>query len=154
MEGFEVVSSDHDSIGRVVGEVDDWLIVEQGTLRKSRHPLPKTFATVLVDKREVCVNLPKNLIDDSPKVGDGNQFDRDAAAMHYGLASAYEEPPAEGYGDTVGDDPAWGPDVDAAAAGMQPAEQQRAQIREHGRQQSGPSSPGLLGGRTPERRSD
>lgn len=147
MQGFQVVTSDHDKVGRVVGEVDDWLIVEQGTVFKSRHPLPKTFTTVLQDSREVCVNIPKDMIHDSPKVDDEDGFDRQAAAAHYGLADAFEQPPTEGYGDTEPGDPAWGPDVDAQAAGMAPAEQRRAQIREGVRHERQRSSPGLLGGR-------
>ena len=147
MQGFDLVTNDHDRIGRVVGEVDDWLIVEQGAVFKSRHPVPKTFTTVLQDSREICVSVPKDMIHDSPKVDDQDGFDRQAAGEHYGLADAFEHPPTEGYGDTDADDPAWGPDVDAQAAGMAPAEQRRAQIRDHVRHEKPPTSPGLLGGR-------
>jgi hypothetical protein len=44
MEGYDVVTSDEDKLGQVVGEQGDFLIVEHGTLRKTRHAIPKTFA--------------------------------------------------------------------------------------------------------------
>lgn len=151
MHGYEVITSNHDKVGRVVGEVDDWLIVEQGTVFKSRHPLPRRFATKLEGSDEVCVNLPKDMIHESPKVKGDTEFDRQAAAEHYGLAGALEQPATEGYGDTTDDDPAWGPDVDAQAAGMAPAEQRRAQVRDHVRHERTPRSPGFLGERKRKR---
>ena len=44
MEGYEVVTVDEHKIGKVVGESGEFLIVEQGILRKSKHPLPREFA--------------------------------------------------------------------------------------------------------------
>ena len=40
MEGYEVVTVDEHKIGKVVGESGDYLIVEQGTLLKSKHRAP------------------------------------------------------------------------------------------------------------------
>ena len=37
MEGYDVVTVDEHKIGKVVGESGDYLIVEQGTLLKSKH---------------------------------------------------------------------------------------------------------------------
>ena len=148
MEGWDVVTNDDEKVGRVVAVRGDWLIVEHGTLMKARNPLPKTFASVREDCTQVCVNLPKNMIYDAPKVDDPDAFDEQAAALHYGLAGGWDQAPAEGYGDMDPDDPAYGLERDAAAAGMLPPEQQRALIRKHARgHTSKPPSPGLLGGR-------
>lgn len=143
MKGSDVVTSDDEKVGQVVGEFGDYLIVETGTVFKARHAVPKTYATPREDGA-CCLTVPKNVVLDSPKV----EFDVDAVAEHYGLASAHAAPPTEGYGDIDPDETAWGPDQDAAAAGLPTAEQRRAQVREHRRHERLPSSsPGLLGNR-------
>lgn len=146
MKGWEVVTSDGDKVGRVVAEIDDYLIVEQGYLIKSRHPLPKSFASALQGQEKVCASVPKDMIQDAPKV-DGDEFDREATARYYGLAGGMPDAPAEGYGDSDPDDPAWGADQTAEAAGMMPGEQERAQIMMGKTRDRSPASPGLLGGR-------
>jgi len=87
MEGYEVVTIDEHKIGKVVGESGEFLIVEQGTLRKSQHPLPREFAYVDDAEQQVRVTVPKDLVTGSPKV----EGDVDARAVeeHYGLT----EPP-------------------------------------------------------------
>jgi hypothetical protein len=150
MEGWEVVTADDEKIGRVVGEADGYLIVEHGHLIKSRHPLPTAFADRREEQRQVCVSVPKSMIQDAPKV-QGTEFDRDAADRYYGLAAGMPGAPTEGYGDLEPDDPAWGPERDAEAAGTLPAEEQRARIRMGKHHERRPSSPGLLGGRRPRR---
>ena len=37
MEGYDVVTVDEHKVGKVVGEDGNYLIVEQGTLLKSKH---------------------------------------------------------------------------------------------------------------------
>jgi hypothetical protein len=149
MEGYDVITSDDAKAGHVVEVRDDNLIVEHGTLFKSRHALPRTFVAVDDTDRVVRASVPKDILESSPKVEDG-RIDERAVAEHYGLASGYQAPPTEGYGDVVADDPAFGPDRDAHSAGMERAEEQRARIRERGEPGSGPldsiSSPGLTGG--------
>jgi hypothetical protein len=147
MEGWDVVTTDGDKLGRVVGEAGEYLIVEQGHLIKSRHPVPKTFAHPREDKREVCLSVPKQVLHGAPKVEKDNEFDRQAAARYYGLAAAMPDAPTEGYGDSEPDDPARSADQDADIAGQLAAEEQRARIRTRKHHDRAPSSPGLLGER-------
>ena len=148
MEGWDVVTADDEKVGHVVAEVDEYLIVEQGHLIKSRHPLPKVFTRAREEQRQLCVSVPKDMIRQAPKV-DGEEFDRQEADAHYGLARSTAGPETEGYGEVDPDDPAYGTDRDAEAAGMLSADEQRARIRMGKHHDRSPSSPGLLGRRTP-----
>lgn len=151
VEGWDVVTSDDDKVGQVVAVRGEYLIVESGLLIKTRHALPTQFATPRSDGRSVCITVTKDLVSDSPKVGADGAMDEQAVAEHYGLASRGEAPRTEGYGDVVSDaDPSWTADSDAAAAGLEPAEQQRAEIREGGERLPEPDSPALLGNRNPD----
>jgi hypothetical protein len=145
MEGYDVVTVDDHKIGRVVGESGQFLIVEQGALLKSKHPLPREFAHVDESERQVRVTVPKEIVADSPKVDD--DFDEQAAAEYYGLAPS-PGPGTEGYGTSDAGDPSRSSEEEAVRQGMVPAEEQRARIRE-GDEQSGlpGSSPALLGDR-------
>ena len=145
MEGYDVVTVDDNKIGKVVGESGMFLIVEQGALMKSKHPLPREFAHVDDSEQQVRVTVPKEIFADSPKVDD--DFDEQAAAEYYGLAPS-PGPGTEGYGVSDAGDPSRSSEEQAARQGLEPAEEQRARIRE-GDEQSGlpPSSPGLLGDR-------
>jgi hypothetical protein len=150
MEGFEVVTSEEDKIGQVVGVEGDYLIVEHGTLRKTRHAIPKAFAHIDEAEETVCVTVPKEIIESSPKIENGS-IDQQAVAEHYGLAAATDAPGTEGYGETVPDDPARTAEEQEARTGVTTATEERVEIRER-MEQSGdaeiPSSPGLLGDRT------
>lgn len=96
MNGYEVISvNDDKSIGHVSGRVGDFLIVEHGHLRKSRNPLPLTYATVDKGNKRVVTTLSHDIVYDAPPVAKG-QFDEQAAAQHYGLA---ETPAVDGYVD-------------------------------------------------------
>ena len=130
MEGYDVVTSDGERLGQVVGVAGDNLIVEHGTLRKSRHALPNVFAHVDDGEQVVRTTLAKQLIEDSPKLGD-DDLDESAVAAYYGLASADEEPPSEGYGELNPDDPALTADQQGLRADVMPAEQQRAETRKN-----------------------
>jgi hypothetical protein len=88
MEGYDVVTVDEHKIGKVVGESGEFLIVEQGVLRKSKHPLPREFAYIDDAEQQVRVTVPKAILADSPKI-DGD-FDEREAAEHYGLVTAPE----------------------------------------------------------------
>ena len=128
MEGYDVVTVDDHKIGKVVGESGDFLIVEQGTLRKSKHPLPREFAHVDDSEQQVRVTVPKEIVDDSPTLDD--DFDERAVKEHYGLMHS------PGPADAKYDAPPGSP------------EEERARVRE-GDEQSGlpGSSPALLGDR-------
>ena len=84
MEGYDVVTVDDHKIGKVVGETGSFLIVEQGALLKSKHPLPREFAHVDDSEQQVRVTVPKEIVADSPKIDD--DFDEQVAAEYYGLA--------------------------------------------------------------------
>ena len=96
MEGYDVVTVDEHKVGKVVGESGNFLIVEQGTLRKSKHPLPREFAHVDDAEQQVRVTVPKEIVSDSPAVED--EIDERAVNEHYGLTSA-PGPATEGYGE-------------------------------------------------------
>jgi len=131
MEGYDVVTIEDEKVGKVVGTHGDHLIVEQGTIRKSKHALPRTFAEVDESEKVVRMTVTKDIFCDSPKVN--GEVDETAIALHYGLAGNSEAPPTEGY------------------AGITPAEQERAQAREQlgGETDQGvpAESPALLGDR-------
>jgi hypothetical protein len=85
----DVVTIDDEKVGKVVGTQGDYLIVEQGTFRKSKHALPRTFTTVKEDEQVVCITLAKEILRDSPEVD--SDFDQAAIADYYGLAEGSEE---------------------------------------------------------------
>jgi hypothetical protein len=149
MDGYEVVTTEDERIGKVVGTHGDHLIVEQGTIRKSKHALPRTFTEVDEGEKVVRMTVSKAIFCDSPKVN--GEVDEAAIADYYGLAGGSEAPPTEGYGETVSDDPAVGSETQAESAGVTPATQERAQAREQmgsETEQGVPAeSPALLGDR-------
>lgn len=120
MDGYNVVTSDGDKVGTVVGEESGNLIVQTGTLRHHTHAIPKTFVHPNDTEQEVCVTVTKDVVMDSPKCDDG--LDALAVAQHYGLADADPAPVTEGYGETEADDPAAGDpmtrEVEAERAGL------------------------------------
>jgi hypothetical protein len=128
MNGYEVLTTEDERIGSVVDDRGDFLIVESGKLRKSRHALPKAFAHPVDAEQIVRVTVSKSLVDESPKVGD--DLDEQAVARHYGLAGGYDHPETEGEGVLLADDPAESAAVDGARHGVVPADQERAEIRE------------------------
>jgi hypothetical protein len=147
MQGWQVVTSNDEKVGKVVDEIDGFLIVEQGHLHKTRHPLPKSLAHLREQDEEVCISIPRDLIHDAPKVGDDGEFDHQLASEHYGLAGAMEQPPTKGDGEVDPDDPAYGPDRDADAAGLMHPDEHRARLRAGKRHERFPSSPSFLGDR-------
>jgi hypothetical protein len=128
MDGYDVVTSDDRRIGTVVETRGDYLIVEHGKLLKTRHALPKAFAHPIDAERLVRVTVSKELVAESPKVGD--RWDERAIARHYGLAGGTDHPETEGDRVILHDDPAESASVDGARHGVKPAEQERAEIRE------------------------
>ncbi|MGH3103092.1 MAG: hypothetical protein ACRDN6_03220 [Gaiellaceae bacterium] len=121
MEGYEVVTSDDARLGHVAGTVGDNLIVEHGTLRKSRHALPNAFVHVDDEERVVRTTLSKQLIEQSPKLGDGD-VDEEEIAAYYGLTEG------------GGRDDLESADQQAQQAGLLPHDQGRAQIRQRVRE--------------------
>ena len=146
MEGYEVITSDEHKLGHVVGKVGDNVVVEHGTLRKTKHAIPKTFVHADDGEKAVRLTVSKELVESSPKVQD--EVDEQAVAEHYGLASGYAAPETLGDGELLPDDPAWTAEEDELRAGIPTAEQERLRAR---RGDVTPESPGLLGERRPER---
>src|SRR5438067_413787 len=137
MKGYTVITSDEKNAGHVVEEHDDYVVVEHGTLRKSRHPLPRTFVHADDAEQVVRATVPSSVLHDSPEVGDD-----EAIARHYGLAEPDPDPA------TLGD--TGEPPEDAAEPAEDSAVADRAMMRErmqpgHGPNDSG-SSIGITGG--------
>jgi hypothetical protein len=85
MEGYEVLTTDDDKVGHVVGRRDGFLIVETGhLLTKHRHALPEQFAHVEEGENVVRINVSRELVHDSPKLSD-DDFDALAVSRYYGL---------------------------------------------------------------------
>jgi hypothetical protein len=97
MNGYEVVTTDERKVGRVVATTPDFLVVESGTLFRSRHPVPKEFAHADDERRLVVVTLSKSILKRSPKLKDEASIDEDAARAYYGLGAPG---PTEGSEDT------------------------------------------------------
>jgi hypothetical protein len=150
LEGYEVVTCDDHKVGRVAGIHGDYVLVEHGTLFKSKHAIPRAFVEVHGDERVVRTTVSKEVVCDSPKVN--GDFDEQAIGLHYGLASAEDEPLTRGYGDVLPDDPARSAEEDALRAGVRTDEQERLDVMGDGdpAQAQQTTSPGLLGGRTPD----
>jgi hypothetical protein len=72
MEGYEVITSEDSKAGRVVEVQGDNLIVEHGTIFKSRHALPRTFVEVDDGDRVVRASISKQILESSPKIDDGD----------------------------------------------------------------------------------
>ena len=67
MEGYDVVTIEDEKVGKVVGTHGDNLIVEQGTIRKSKHALPRTFTEVNDCEQVVRMTVTKYIFCDSTK---------------------------------------------------------------------------------------
>ena len=139
MDGYEVIGSDDGKLGHVVAVDGDFLIAEEGTLRKKRHAIPKALAHPDDSEQVVRLSVAKELVEDSPTFREGEELDRRATAAHYGLAGGYEDPETEGYGEVTPDDPAWSADEQAARAGIESASERRVKV------QQGESDAGLRG---------
>lgn len=137
MDNYDVLTVDDDKVGHVIREDGDLLIVEHGLL-KTKHALPRTFVEVESEGMVMRTSLSKQLIHDSPKVGD--DVDRRQIAEYYGLGDGAEDP---------GNDPAGSAEEDAVRAGIDPV-QERVNVHKgmtsgHGDLDRG-ESPGLTGG--------
>jgi hypothetical protein len=151
VEGYDVITSDEHKLGHVVGTIGDNVVVEHGTLRKSKHLVPKTFVHVDDGEQVVRLTVSKDIVEESPKLN-GDEPDEHAVAVHYGLAEGEPAPETEGYGDLLPDDPAETAEDDARRAGIPTATEERLDVLTGGDPalEQGPTSPGLLGSRTPK----
>lgn len=143
MEGYDVVTIDNEKVGTVTSASGDFLIVEHGLLRKSKHALPRQFAHVDDGEQQVRITVGKELFLDSPEL-DGD-FDEQAVRDYYGLAPS-QAPGTEGYGVSGPGDPARSSEEQAQRAGLEPAASERARMREEKPEIE--ESPAMLGDRT------
>ena len=118
MEGYEVIGSDNGKLGHVVALEGDFVIAEEGTLRKKRHAIPQAFAHPDDGEQVVRLTVSKGLVEDSPPLKNG-ELDPKAIAEHYGL----DEPPPPIEPDSSAE-------LDGLRAGVEPAAQQRVESRE------------------------
>jgi hypothetical protein len=129
MEGYDVITTDDDKVGRVVERRDGFLIVETGhLLTKHKHALPEQFAHADESEKVVRITVSRDLVHDSPQVS-GDDFDALAVSRYYGL---------------VEDDAAGGEGLTAAEEnerlGIESADQRRAEIQTHHDDSSGTES--------------
>ena len=153
MEGYDVITSDEHKLGHVVGTMGDNLVVEHGMLHQTKHTVPKAFAHVDEGEHVVRLTISKQIVEEAPKVN-GDELDERAVAEHYGLASGFEAPETEGYGELLPDDPGRTAEDDARRAGIPTATEERLDVRtgDDPALDQGTTSPGLLGSRTPRDR--
>jgi hypothetical protein len=136
MDGYDVIASDGHSVGTVVGERGDSIVLQHGLLRKHRRALPRTFVEVDDDARVVRTTLSKQLIEDSPELDD--DVDEQEIAAYYGLAGGYEQPDTLGYGELEADETAVSAELQTRRAGLLSPEEQRARTREGASDTYGP----------------
>ena len=106
MEGYEVIGSDDDKVGHVVGTENGYLIVESGMLRKTTHAIPLDMAHVYEEDKAVRLTVSKEMVEEGPTVDDGNW---QAVEDYYGRSAELEG---------------------QAASDIPQADQQRAELRE------------------------
>lgn len=81
-EGQTVVSSDDHTIGKVVGQRDDCVLVSTGHVFKATHAIPATF--LHEHEGQLRATVSKEIVNDSPQVDEDN-FDCESVLRHYGL---------------------------------------------------------------------
>jgi hypothetical protein len=98
-------------------------------------------------RRVVCATITKDILESSPELENGDVDER-AVAEHYGLASGFQAPETEGYGELLPDDPGLSAEQEELRLGLKTPEQERLDVLEdRGAEDNEPSSPGLLGER-------
>jgi hypothetical protein len=137
MDGYEVITSDDQKLGQVVGVERGYLLVEHKHLLKERqHAIPLAFAHAEDADQVVRLSVSKGLIKDAPEVKDG-EFDRKTIAEHYGLAEGAVDPETLGEGELLPDDPALSSEQEEQRLGIEPDAQRIARIH-RGDEEPGP----------------
>jgi hypothetical protein len=142
MEGYDVLTNDDDKVGTVAGASGEFLIIEHGLIRNSKHALPRQFARVDDGEQEVRITVGKEIFLDSPEFDE--DLDEQAVREYYGLAPS-QAPGTEGYGVTDPGEPARSSAEQAQRDGLEPTEVERARMREE--EPEIEESPALLGDR-------
>ena len=129
MENYDVVTNDDHKVGHLAGSEGNYLIVEHGLLRKTKHAVPRDMAEVDEQAQVVRLSISKRVLEEGPTV-DGDELDNETLARYYGLSEETAAPDTQGYGDVVGADPARTAEQDARQFGDESPDEQRARIRE------------------------
>ena len=122
MEGYDVITSDEFTLGRVTRVVDDHLIVEEQDRHKRQFAIPLVFAGTDDAERIVTLTVSKELVETGPGFKDA-EFDRQAVAEYYGLA--------DGPIKLDPDDPAWSAEQENLRLGLEPEAEHRARMLQH-----------------------
>jgi hypothetical protein len=86
VQGYEVVTYDEKTVGTVVDESENMVVVECGHWpRKSWHALPKRCISVQEPERKVLMQISKEVLSGSPKIAPNQAFDERLVADYYGL---------------------------------------------------------------------
>lgn len=128
MHGYDVITSDGEKMGQVVGTDGGMLVIERGTIRKSRYAVPQEVVETDAAESAVKLSVSKRVVEEGPSVGD--EIDEREVAAYYGLARGEDRPETLGYGEVTADDPSRGAEQDAHRAGIETADERRARIRE------------------------
>jgi hypothetical protein len=126
MKGYEVITSDEETLGEVVDVDQDFLIVEhKHLLNEHRYAVPMELAHADDSEKVVYLSVSRQLVEQSPQVEDGT-FDREAIPVYYGLVDA----PTDG-------DPDESAEEMEERLGIEPAAERRARMLRH-EESSGP----------------
>jgi hypothetical protein len=129
--GYEVVTSEGDVIGHVVGRAGENFVVEHGRLHRVHHALPLAYADVDEEAHKVRTTLSKQMIEESPRLKDADDPTDREIAVYYGLASGFAQPDTKGEGVVNPDDPALGAEQQAFRSGVRGGQRGRAYMRDH-----------------------
>ena len=130
MQGYDVVTSDDHKVGHVVGTEGDLLIVEHGTIRKSKHAVPREVASADESEQVVRLTVSKDVFEEGPKAKNGDEIDKQAVAEYYGFAEGTAAPETLGYGELAEGDPGRSAEQEGQRHGQEAPEETRARIRE------------------------
>jgi hypothetical protein len=85
MKGYNVVTTDDERVGHIVGMQGDYYIVESGSmLKKARYPLPKRYTTVEPERERVLIRMSRETLFGAPTVGRDGTLDELAVAAYWG----------------------------------------------------------------------
>jgi hypothetical protein len=96
VEGYDVVTNDGSTLGRVVAVAGDHLVVQHGALRKHRNALPLELVHADDDARVVRTTIGKETLARAPEVGDDGSIDARAVALYYGSGEGGATPESAG----------------------------------------------------------
>jgi hypothetical protein len=83
MNGYDVITSDGERLGHVVGRDGSLLLIERGTIRKSRFAVPQAVAHTNQDENEVRLTVSRQVVEQGPQVDE--EIDENEVAAYYGL---------------------------------------------------------------------